>query len=127
MSTPITITGNVGSVDLRYTTGGKAVLEVTVAHNRRRMNPQSREWEDAGTDWYRAALWGSKAEAAADVVVKGARVIVTGDLESRNYDAASGTKTAWEIRASEVGVIPVGKRTPTPAQADPWATNDAPF
>ena len=85
------------------------------------------EWTDAGTDWYRFALWGAKAEAAVEVLTKGTRVIVVGELESREYDAQDGTKrTVWEIRAPEVGVVPKAKATnggytASGQQSDPWA------
>lgn len=130
MSTPIAVTGNVGSAEMRFTSSGKAALNLSVAVNRRRFNKQTNEWEDAGTDWYRATLWGAKAEAAVELVTKGTRVIVTGDLESREWDNREGVKqTSWEIRAQEIGIVPRaasgGGSRPTQqgAQADdPWAT-----
>ena len=121
MSTSITVTGNVGSADLKYTSSGKALLTMSVAHNRRRMNAATREWEDAGTDWYRVSLWDAKAEAAAEVVVKGARVIVVGELESREFTADGANRTAWEVRASEVGVVARSGGAPK-TTTDPWAS-----
>jgi len=130
MSTPITVIGNLAAPpDLKYTPSGHAVLNGSAAVNRRKFDKNRNEWTDAGTDWYRFALWGAKAEAAVEVLTKGTRVIVVGELESREYDAQDGTKrTVWEIRATEVGVVPKSKATSggytaggTSAQADPWA------
>ena len=118
--TAITVVGNVGRAELKFTPSGRALLTFTVAHTRRRYDKSTGQWADAGTDWYRCDLWGEKAEAAVDTVVKGARVIAAGELESRTYDAASGKSTAWEVRVTDVGVVArAGRTTPT---ADPWAT-----
>ena len=124
--TTITVTGNVGTSELRYTPSGQAVLNLSIAHNRRRFDKTRNEWTDAGTDWYRAALWGEKAEAAAEVAVKGARVIVVGEYESRAYESASGKGTAWEIRATDVGIVPRGTGAATARpDDDPWAAGAA--
>ena len=139
----ITVIGNLAAdPELRFVASGQAVLNGSAAVNRRRYNKNTTQWEDAGTDWYRFALWGAKAEAAAEALTKGTRVIVVGELESREYDAKDGTKrTVWEIRATDVGVVPKAKApsggytahgTTTPA--DPWAAaaqganyDEAPF
>ncbi|WP_102508152.1 single-stranded DNA-binding protein [Sanguibacter massiliensis] len=123
MSTPITVVGRIGQAELKFTPSGKAVLNGSVAKQKRSRNAAG-EWEDSGVDWHRFALWGAKAEAAADVVTKGVLVVLTGDLESRDFETRDGEKrTVWEIRAQEVGVIPTAQRatrTAAPAQ-DPWA------
>lgn len=127
MSTPITVTGRIGQVELRWTSGGKAVLNGSVAKQKRSRNAAG-EWEDNGVDWHRFSLWGAKAEAAAEVLDKGTLVIVTGALESRDYETRDGDKrTIWEIHAQEIGVIPTAKRSgsaaPAPAATqDPWTT-----
>jgi single-strand DNA-binding protein len=133
MTTQITITGNLGSIDLKFTSGGKAVLTGSVAHNRSRLNRQTNEWEEIGTDWYRFQVWEKKAELLAEHLEKGQRVIVVGTLESREYEKDGAKVTAWEIKAQDVGIIPKGDRTATPTRAalagndDPWASQVAPF
>ena len=128
MTTPITVTGRIGQVELRFTSGGKAVLNGSVAKQKRSRNAAG-EWEDNGVDWHRFSLWGAKAEAAAEVVDKGTLIIVTGALESRDYETRDGEKrTVWEIHAQEIGVIPTAKRSGSAALTqgaaqDPWATD----
>lgn len=124
MSTPIAITGNVGQVELRFTPAGAPVLNGSVAVNRRRFNKQTNTWEDAGTDWHRFALWGERGEAAAEVITKGTRVVVIGQLESRDFEKDGQKRTAWEIRADEIGIIAKPTRGSAPAarKDDPWAT-----
>lgn len=129
--TSITAIGNLtADPELKFTPSGAAVLNGTVAVNRRRFDKAAQEWKDAGTDFYRFALWGDKAEAATEALSKGLRVIVAGDLESREYETREGEKrTVWEIRATDVGVVPRTSRpgqrstaSTAPAAADPWAT-----
>jgi single-strand DNA-binding protein len=127
--TSITAIGNLtADPELKFTPSGAAVMNATCAVNRRRFDKAAQEWKDAGTDFYRFSLWGDKAEAATEALHKGQRVIVAGDLESRDYETREGEKrTVWEIRATDVGVVP---RTSRPGQpptaqattADPWAT-----
>lgn len=117
--TNIHIIGNLGTVELKFTPSGKAVLNGSVAVNRRRFT--NGEWVDAGTDWHRFSVWGDKAETYAEHLDRGQRVIVTGSLESRDYETAAGEKrTAWEVKATEIGIVPRAPRQAT-TNADPWA------
>lgn len=97
MSTPIAIRGNITSpVEIRFTQGGKAVGNVTVAVNRGKEDNKQ-------TDFHRVTLWDSLAENAAQLE-KGTSVIVIGRLESRDYQTQEGQKrTAWEITADAFG------------------------
>ena len=133
MSTQVTITGNIGSVDLKFIPSGKAVLEGSVAVNRRRFDRQKNEWADVGTDWHRFSVWGERAELLAEHLTKGMRVVVLGELESREWETKEGQKrTAWDIKATEVGIVPKasGQGRPAPQsggqqqQQDPWATSN---
>lgn len=133
MSTPITITGRIGQVELRWTPNGKAVLNGSVAVDREKYNKDTRQYEKVGTDWHRFDLWGAKAEAAAEVLDKGTLVVVTGALESRDFEDREGQKrTVWEVHAQEVGVIPMAAKGgqsggfasqgASAPKSDPWAT-----
>lgn len=143
--TNLTITGNVGSIDLKFTSSGKAVLSISVADTRRRLNKDTNTWEDAGTDWHRVTVWEKKAELYAEHINKGDRVIVTGDLVSREYEKDGQKRTAWDIKADTIGIVPkntndtratssggFNRRTPNNTGDygnDPWTTgggNDGP-
>lgn len=137
MSTPIVVTGNVGSVELKFTPSGKAVLNGSVAHNRTHLDRNTSTWVEDGTDWYRFAVWGDKAELYAEAIQKGQRVIVTGTLESREYETRDGGKaTAWEIRVNDIGVVPrasggvvrqAGGFAQSQPQDDAWAADGGAF
>lgn len=131
MSTQITITGNIGQVDLKFIPSGKAVLEGSVAVNRRRFDRNANEWQDVGTDWHRFSIWGDRAESLAEHLTKGMRVVVLGELESRDFETNGQKRTAWDIKATEIGIVPKSNAAPRqqptrqrqPVQQDPWATS----
>lgn len=154
MSTPITIVGALGAdPEIRFTPSGKAVASFQVAVNRRKRD-QSGAWTDDGADWHSVQAWGALAENVAESLTKGTRVVVTGRLESREWQDREGHKRiSWEITAQAVGadlsfatakVTKAGPRRPpqqaqgsqfaaAPPQgeppADPWAgaQDEVPF
>ena len=115
------------NADVRFTTAGKAVCELSVADNHRRKG-SSGEWEDDGTTWYRVTLWEQDAEDAA-TLRKGDRVVVTGELRSRVFEKRDGTQgVSLEVSRAVVGKRPTGEHQATgerPARGvpvdDPWA------
>ena len=119
------------NADVRFTTAGKAVCELSVADNHRRKG-SSGEWEDDGTTWYRVTLWEQDAEDAA-TLRKGDRVVVTGELRSRVFEKRDGTQgVSLEVSRAVVGKRPTGEQQTTgerPARGvpvdDPWAVDRA--
>ena len=100
----VMIIGNLGrDPEMRYTPSGRQVTEFSVAVTHRGRDPQSGEWADQGTDWFRVTIWGDRAERAAEQFRKGNRVFVEGRFRTREYDAKDGTKrTSLEITADNV-------------------------
>lgn len=102
----ITTVGNVGEPTLKFTPNGRAVLEFSLAENHSKKN-QSGGWDEDGTTWRRVTLWEKKAEALAEVLKKGDRVIVTGSERLREFQAKDGTTgKSLEVTARDVGIIP---------------------
>ena len=105
----LTLTGNLGSdSELTFTPNGKAKLEFSVGDTPRRLNPQTREWEDAGeTTWWRVTLWEEEAEAKAEHLVKGTKVYVVGNAGVRTFEKKDGSKGfSAEVKPKHVFVIP---------------------
>ena len=100
----IIIVGNVGrDPEMRYTPNGRPVTEFSVAVSHRNRDPQTGEWADDGTDWYRVTVWGDRAERAAEQFRKGNRVFVEGRFRTREFETRDGQKrTALEITADNV-------------------------
>ena len=99
----ITIMGNLTrDPELRFTQGGKAVANFSVAYNKRFM--QDNEWKDGPTTYFDCVAWERLGENLAASMTKGMRVIVTGTIESRDWETKEGEKRkAWEIKVDDVG------------------------
>lgn len=103
----ITIVGSLGAdPELRFTAGGIAVANLSIAVNDRKLNRQTNEWEDGETQtqWYRASVWREFAEHVAGSLTKGSRVIAQGRLKQRSYETREGEKrTTIELEVDEIG------------------------
>lgn len=123
----ISFQGNIGNSELRFTNSGKALLSFSVAENHRKKD--GTQWIDDGTTWWRVTAWEKQAEALAEHAVKGARVIVTGQVRSREYEKDGEKRTSYDVTARHVGIVPKSDapRQQQPAQPadDPWSTQGA--
>ena len=98
----VTIVGNITrDPELRFTTGGKGIASFGVAVNRRWQ--QNGEWQEK-VSFFNVTAWDTLGENVAASLSKGARVIVTGRLEQREYETKEGEKrNIVEIVADEIG------------------------
>src|SRR5690554_4433280 len=102
--TEITVVGNLtGDPELRFIQSGAAVVNFTVASTPRSFDRQTNEWKDGETLFMRCSLWREAAENVAESLTKGMRVIVTGRLVSRSWEANGEKRTVNEIQVNEVG------------------------
>ena len=103
--TVITVIGNItADVELRFTPGGAAVANFTVASTPRYFDRNTNEWKDSEALFLRCSLWREAAENAAESLTRGARVIVSGRLKQRSYQTREGDKrTVVELEVDEVG------------------------
>lgn len=145
---PITIIGNLtGDPELRFIQSGAAVVNFTVASTPRTFDKQANEWKDGETLFMRCSLWREAAENVAESLTKGMRVIVTGRLVSRSYEANGEKRNVTELQVDEVGpslryatakVTRTERKSGTgfsaasaPPVSDPWASapddSTAPF
>jgi single-strand DNA-binding protein len=101
MSNTITIVGNLTrEPEVRYTSSGRAVCNMGVASSRRYQ--QNGEWTEQ-TTFFNLTAWGSLGENAAASLHKGDRVVVSGRMESREYEVDGVKKTAWDLIVDEMG------------------------
>jgi single-strand DNA-binding protein len=103
--TIITVIGNLtNDPELRFTPGGDAVANFTVASTPRTFDAKSKEWKDGESLFLRASVWREAAENVAESLTKGMRVIVSGRLKSRSYETKEGEKrTVIELEVDEIG------------------------
>ncbi len=75
--------------ELKYTTGGKAVAELSIA--------TSEKWRDAKgelqerVEWHRVTLWDKQAENAAKYLSKGSQACVRGRIQTEKWTDNDGT------------------------------------
>jgi single-strand DNA-binding protein len=142
--TQITVVGNlVDDPELRFTPSGAAVANFRIASTPRTFDRQTNEWKDGEALFLSCSVWRQAAENVAESLQKGMRVIVQGNLRSRQYETREGEKrTVFEIQVDEVGPslkYATAKVTRTqrsggssyggqaggqggPSDNDPWAT-----
>ncbi len=103
--TVITVIGNLtADPELRFTPAGAAVANFTVASTPRTFDRQSNEWKDGEALFLRCSVWREAAENAAESLVKGSRVIVSGRLRQRSYETKEGERrTVVELDVDEIG------------------------
>jgi single-strand DNA-binding protein len=86
-------------VDLRYTQGGKAVGNFTIAINR----PFKNDSGGNDADFINCVSWGKQAENLAQYMKKGSQIGVSGRIQTRSYDDNDGKKVyVTEIVADSV-------------------------
>lgn len=92
--------------ELRTTQSGISVAAFTVAVTRRTNRDES--------DFINIVAWRGLADNCAKYLVKGQRVAVVGEIQTRTYDAkdGSGKRYITEINAQDVEFLdrPVGKQ-----------------
>ncbi|MET0590120.1 MAG: single-stranded DNA-binding protein [Naasia sp.] len=103
--TIITVVGNLtADPELRYTQGGLAVANFTIASTPRSFDRQSNDWKDGEALFLRASVWREFAENVAGSLSKGSRVVATGRLKQRSYETKEGEKrTSIELEVDEIG------------------------
>lgn len=126
--TTITVIGNVtADPELRYTQGGKPVVNGTIASTPRIFDRQANEWRDGETLFLRYVAW-RNAEGIAGEIRKGRRVIAVGTLKQKSYDNRDGHKVTYvELEVDSLGVVvidPPRQRQQQPQRApgeEQWA------
>ncbi len=99
----VTLVGNITrDPELRFTNAGRALATFGLAVNRRWQNRASGEWEES-TSFFNVTCWGDMGENVAQSVTKGARIIVTGRLEQRSYEANGEKRSVVDVIADEIG------------------------
>lgn len=114
----ITIAGRIGrEPELRHTQSGDPVLSFSVADD---------QGKDKPAQWWRASLWGKRAQALQPHLHKGDHVTIVGPVSQREYTDKSGVRQmSLDVRVQEIalqggrpaGVAPAPTPRPAPAPA----------
>ena len=98
----VILLGNLGrDPELRYTQGGQAVANFTLA--------TSESWNDKSgerverTEWHRVVVWGRVAELCSQYLSKGRSVYLEGRIQTREWEDKEGKKRyTTEVNAQTV-------------------------
>ena len=105
----VILLGNLGrDPELRYTQGGQAVANFTVA--------TSETWNDKNgekserTEWHRVVVWGKTAELCSQYLSKGRSVYLEGRIQTREWEDKEGQKRyTTEVTAQTVQFLGSGR------------------
>ena len=87
----VILIGNLGrDPELRYTQGGQAVANFTLATNERFSTKDGDKQER--TEWHRIVAWGRTGELCAQYLSKGRSVYLEGRLQTREWEDTEGQK-----------------------------------
>ena len=104
MSDHVTVHGLVATEPRHLTTkDGLDITSFRLAAMQRRFDRQLGKWRDDGTNWYSVASFRILAKNAAASLEKGHRVIVSGRLKVREWDAGEKSGISVDIEADSIG------------------------
>jgi len=137
----VILIGNLGrDPEIRYTQGGQAVANFTLATTESFTTREGKREER--TEWHRIVVWGKTAELCTQYLAKGRSVYVEGRLQTREWEDKDGQKRrTTEVVAQTVQFLggPRGAGAPgTPgggpreggfggAEEPPAPSDDIPF
>ena len=93
----ITISGNIGSSELKEISGNQ-LLEFSLAVKKNYVKDKNND-----TEWFYCSLWGKRATSLAQYLVKGAGVVVSGEMQL-NYDKEK-KKGFPKVNVNDVDII----------------------
>jgi single-strand DNA-binding protein len=101
----VILVGNLGKdPEVRYTPGGAAVANFTIATNENWTDKQGQKQER--TEWHRIVVWGKTAELCGEYLSKGRQVYIEGRLQTREWNNKEGVKQyTTEVVANPVGGV----------------------
>jgi len=104
MSDNIMLTGFVGSEPKSLTTAeGLAITSFRLASTQRRFDRAQDKWVDGETNWYTVTTFRQLAANAAVSINKGERVVVSGRIKVREWEANGKKGTNVDIEADALG------------------------
>ena len=120
----VVLVGNLTrDAELKYTTGGTAVLKFSIAINRRSKNGD--QWVDIAS-FFDIGMMGKSAEAVHKFLVKGKQVAIQGELRQNRWEQDGQPRSKVEVFA--FGIQLLGGREATqnnrPAAQQPQRNTD---
>jgi len=135
------IVGSLGQdPDMKYTSGGAAIANISVATSESWKDKESGEKQEK-TEWHRIVFFGKLAEIVGQYLKKGSQVYVEGKIQTRKWQDKEGNdRYSTEIVGGEMQMLggrpATGQDSHNQAKADGYAPkpafvdddlNDCPF
>lgn len=144
----VILVGNCGKdPETKYTTGGVAITNISVATSESWKDKQTGEQQER-VEWHRVVFFNRLAEIAGEYLRKGSLVYIEGKLQTRSWEQDGQKRYATEIVANQMQMLgsrndrdeapqhtgfrdrPAAQppaQTPAPAQGDAFEDSDIPF
>lgn len=88
--------------EIRYTTGGMAIANFSIATSEEWKDKESNEKKER-TEWHRIVAFGKLGEICGEYLSKGKQVYIEGRIQTRSWDDKEGNrKYTTEIVASDM-------------------------
>lgn len=101
----VILVGNLGKdPEMRYTSSGAAVANVTIATGESWKDRNTGEQQER-TEWHRVVFFSRLAEIVGQYLKKGSKVYVEGRLQTRSYEREGVTRYTTEIVANEMQML----------------------
>lgn len=115
----ITVAGQLGKdAEIRYLPNGDPVASFSVADS---------QGKDKPTIWWRASLFGKRAESLGPYLTKGQAVTISGAITAREYTDKDGQqKKVHEVRVNDLALQGGKRESAAPAPAQRQAPAPAP-
>lgn len=125
-----TLLGNLtADPELRFTKGGKAVANFTIAHTVRTWDREQGKMVDGDTVFMRCTAWAELGEHVAESLRKGNRVLALAEITQRKHENVTYTEATVRAIGPDLlftTAVPGARLEGTkpaasiPAAADPW-------
>jgi len=98
--------GNLGKdPEVKYTQGGTAIANFSVATTEKWKDKSSGEWKEK-TEWHRCDAWGRLGEICGEYLTKGSRVYIEGRIQTDEWQDKDGNKRyTTKIVANEMKML----------------------
>lgn len=114
----VMLVGHVGGKpDVRFTTKGTAIANVSLATNETHKDEKGDRVES--TEWHKLVFWGKTAEFTEEYVKKGSMILVEGRLQTRNWDDKEGVKHyVTEVVGERLTLLGAGPQKQQPSSEE---------
>jgi single-strand DNA-binding protein len=113
MVNKVILVGNLGKdPEVKYTAGGQAVANFSVATSRSWTDKQSGQKKEE-TEWHNIEVWGKQAELCGQYLSKGRQVFIEGRLKTDKWQDKQSGQDRYRVKvvAESVRFLSGGDRT----------------